>query len=113
LSDADDPAGVVAAFRDTMAPGSYLVVSHASPGSDAARTEEAARLYRQSTAGLTLRTPEQVAAFFDGFSLLPPGVVPAARWRRRGRGKPAPVLAAVGQLPGYTLPGPPAGDETT
>jgi SAM-dependent methyltransferase len=87
LSDAEDPAGVVAAFRRVMAPGSYLVISH---GTSSGRTNEvgrAARLYSESTRPVVLREPGQVAALFDGFDLVPPGVVPASQWRP-GTGPP-------------------------
>jgi hypothetical protein len=30
---------------------------------------------------MTLRTPQQIARFFDGLDLLPPGVVSCSRWR--------------------------------
>jgi hypothetical protein len=36
---------------------------------------------------MVLRTPEQIAAFFDGLDLLPPGVV------SRSRGRPDLTLA--------------------
>src|SRR4051794_37745685 len=50
LTDDDKPAGIVAAIRDALAPGSFVVISHASPGEDPATdaadaTHEAARVY--------------------------------------------------------------------
>jgi SAM-dependent methyltransferase len=106
LTEQDDPAGVISTFRDEMAPGSYLVVSHvADLGEDeqgvpdARATREAADLYDQLAASFVLRTPERISQWFTGFDLLPPGLVLAHRWRSaRKRSVAAPVLAAVGRL---------------
>jgi hypothetical protein len=45
-------------------------------------TAEAARRYASSSAGsFIIRTPDEVAAFFDGLDLLNPGLVDAGLWR--------------------------------
>lgn len=105
LTDEEDPGSVVAAFREVMAPGSYVVLSHATAGRYHESSHQAAQVYRESATELTLREPEQVLEFFDGFELVPPGLVPAAKWRpelpchyRQNRRSPlAPVLAGVGR----------------
>ncbi len=107
---------ITATLRDRLAPGSHLVISHVADLPDdrdrperAEATRAAAELYDSLAAPFTLRTPEQIAALFDGFDLVPPGVVPAHRWHpHRGRPGPAiPVLAGVGRLSTpVTLPGP-------
>ena len=71
--------------------------------------KQAARLYRQSTTGLTLRTPSRWPYSSTGSASCHRASCPRPCG---GRGKPAPVLAAVGQLPGGALPGLPPGDET-
>ena len=104
----DEAAGIVAAFRDRLAPGSYLVVSHVADLPDTvehpervAATQAAARLYESLAAPFTLRRPDEVVALFDGFDPVPPGIVPAHLWHpHRGRPGPAiPVLAGIGHLP--------------
>jgi hypothetical protein len=103
----EQAAGIVAAFRDRLAPGSYLVVSHVADLSDTiehpervAATQAAARLYESLAAPFTLRRPDEVVALFDGFDPVPPGIVPAHLWHpHRGRPGPAiPVLAGIGHL---------------
>lgn len=110
----DEPAAVVATFRDALAPGSFVVISHAADLPDdphgpgrAHATREAARVYEELTAPLVLRTPEQVTALFAGFDLVEPGLVAAHEWRApAGRhGRPVPVLAGVGHFSGPTVPG--------
>lgn len=105
VRDRDDPAGIVAALGAGLAPGSHLVLSHAAdlpehtqPPQRAAATREAARVYNDLAGPLTLRTPERIAALFDGFDLVAPGLVPVNRWRpARGRPRPPlPVLAGIG-----------------
>ncbi|MFW6092020.1 MAG: SAM-dependent methyltransferase [Actinomycetota bacterium] len=83
VPDDDDPAGLVAKFRDAMAPGSYLVVTHATADSLAGREEEAETgmaVYRSSNAAAIPRSRDQVVSLFDGFDLIEPGVVWIAEW---------------------------------
>lgn len=118
LRGEDDPAGVVAAFRDALSPGSFVVISHVAnlPDGDpeqgrAEATREAARLYEELAGPFVLRGREEIAGLFDGFDLVEPGLVAAHEWhlpRRRNR-RPVPVLAGVGRLP--ELPPPPASQQ--
>jgi SAM-dependent methyltransferase len=82
VTDAENPAGLIAALLGAVPAGSYLVISH--PAADV-QTEAVAQVqtaYNQDVAtGQTRRTREQVAAFFDGLELLPPGVVETPQWR--------------------------------
>jgi SAM-dependent methyltransferase len=85
VPDRDGPARVVAAFRDAVAPGSYLILSHATmdgaPPREAARTGDAEAVYKQATAPLIMRDPAQVSLLLDGFSLVEPGLVHVTAWR--------------------------------
>jgi hypothetical protein len=82
LSDAEDPRGVVAAIRDMVAPGSYIVLSHLS---SAQRPEDAAELgehaRRQSGVGIYFRSRAEITALFDGWNVVEPGVVELPLWR--------------------------------
>jgi hypothetical protein len=102
IPDQADPAGIVTAFRKVMAPGSGLVISHGVTSGDPqvdAATRESTQLYTQTTAAAMVRTREQVAEWFAGFTLIPPGLVDADRWQRRCRTKvTAPIVAGVGLL---------------
>jgi hypothetical protein len=60
--------------------GSYLIVCDGS-NTDTANVE-AQKGYNQSGAiPYRLRSPEQIAGFFDGLELIEPGVVSSPRWR--------------------------------
>ncbi len=115
LRNDDDPAGVVAAFRDALAPGSYLAISHVADLPDeggparAAATREAVGVYEEMAAPFVLRTSEQITGLFTGLQLVDPGVVPVHLWRpARGRPGPVvPVLGGVGQVPNPGRPPPP------
>src|SRR5262249_29597317 len=65
-----------------LAPGSLLTINHSTSAVHGAAMEEAVAYWnRAGTPSMTLRTPQQIAAFFDGLDLLPPGVVSCSRWR--------------------------------
>jgi O-methyltransferase involved in polyketide biosynthesis len=65
---------------DALPSGSHLVLSDGT-NTDKAR-EEAHRRYNASDAvPYLLRSPEQIAGFFDGLELLEPGVVSVSQWR--------------------------------
>lgn len=96
LAPEDDPYGAVTAFRDVMAPGSHLVISH---GLISQESKEAVQRYNTATRLGTPRTEPDIAAFFDGFTLLEPGLVPLAEWRQDNVPENMaglPMLAGVG-----------------
>ena len=68
---------------DTSVPHSARVWNYWLGGKD--NTTEAnvagSRTAQQSGLGYHLRSPEQVAGFFDGLELAEPGVVTTPRWR--------------------------------
>lgn len=98
LSDADDPAGIVARLRDAVPSGSYLALSHgASDGVDPELMALARSIYRGSTTpdAALFRSHREILALFDGWELVDPGLVPLDRWR--------PIAgreATVGAVPG-------------
>jgi hypothetical protein len=85
VTDAEDPASLVAAFREALAPGSYLAVSHGTahgaPPEVAARSGEARRVYDSATSRIAYRDPAEVSQFLQGFSLVEPGLVHISQWR--------------------------------
>jgi hypothetical protein len=99
----ESPAGIVAAFCDRMAPGSYLVISHGvSDGTDPRTVDKITSAYKGATAPVTPRTSSEVAAFFDGCELIEPGLVDVTRWRpeRRTRSQGIQIAAGVGRKTG-------------
>lgn len=84
LEDTDDPYAAVAELCEALAPGSLLILTHAS-FEGIPLTEEVAGevvgVYRDIRNPLVMRTGEQIRGFFDGFELLEPGLVSMPDWR--------------------------------
>ncbi len=71
----------VAAFRAAMAPGSYLIASAGtSTGTDPALIDRLRSAYA-NTSDITGRTAEEIAAWFTGLDVIPPGLVNVNAWR--------------------------------
>jgi SAM-dependent methyltransferase len=81
LSDADDPAGILAAVRGALAPGSYLTLSQASADGREEQADKIKSVYRTADNSLHPRTRTEIVQLFDGFDLVPPGVVWVPQWR--------------------------------
>ena len=66
-----------------MAPGSYLVLCHAtSEGRPATTTQAVETLYKGSVqAQGRIRSRAEILRFFDGFDLVDPGLVYIPEWR--------------------------------
>lgn len=92
IPDTAQAVQIVAAFREQMAAGSYLALTHATAGNmSSGNLARAVQTYTATSAGsITPRSPEQIEAFFDGLQLEQPGVVPVAHWRP-GSSEPAPA----------------------
>jgi SAM-dependent methyltransferase len=81
LADADNPEQIVANLRDALAPGSYLVISHACRDAmPAAAAVESVYRSRVASRGRA-RTREEIARFFGGFDLVDPGLAWITQWR--------------------------------
>ena len=83
LWDQEDPWGVVGQFRDAVAPGSYLALSHMT---GEAHPQAAEGLFRMTQelhwdTPLISRDRTGITRFFEGFRLVEPGLVPPAQWR--------------------------------
>ena len=89
LVDSDDPAGVVARYLATFAPGSYLMLSHATDEFDPARTRQTSAEAAQRGATWIPRGKDAVLRMFNGRELLDPGLVLVSYWRPEG-GVPSP-----------------------
>ncbi|SEL29156.1 SAM-dependent methyltransferase [Streptacidiphilus jiangxiensis] len=77
---ADRPGDIVARYRDALAPGSCLALTHAENAERRPSTFQAARVYSKDVAEIHLRTRTEIAAFLDGWDLEAPGLVPAPDW---------------------------------
>lgn len=86
ITDQEDPGQIIGAFRDALAPGSYLALSHGTADfHDQAIADQGTAVYAKATAPLVLRGHAQVTALFDGWDLIEPGVVQVPLWRPDGK----------------------------
>jgi O-methyltransferase involved in polyketide biosynthesis len=82
LPDTDEPYLIVRRLVAALPPGSFVAINHSTSAVHGAAMEEAvAHWNKVGTPSMTLRSPEQIARFFDGLELLEPGVVSCSRWR--------------------------------
>jgi O-methyltransferase involved in polyketide biosynthesis len=93
LTDDDQPTGIVSRFRDRIAPGSHIVISHITAQDHIEAAKQGARVYTDAGANaqMTLRDRDQIRNFFNGFDLVEPGLVPLHEWRPD---MPSPTVAA-------------------
>ena len=78
---ASEADAIVAAVRRAIAPGSYLVISSGtSSGTSPALIAHLAAAY-QGTTVVSSRTAEEIAAYFTGLHLVPPGLTDVWAWR--------------------------------
>jgi SAM-dependent methyltransferase len=103
VPDDDRPAGVLRAYRDALAPGSHLVVSHATHDGQRELSTEHAELYRRMGTPMTMRSRDEVAGYFDGYELVDPGLVYLLQWRPGADDsdppESVPAWVGVGRLP--------------
>lgn len=81
VPDEEDPGAIIARLRESMAPGSVLIISHASQDGQPELADSHRRLYARTPTPMTMRSQQQITALFDGFDLVEPGVVPIQAWR--------------------------------
>lgn len=84
ISGADDPAGITATLRGALPPGSYLGLSHATSDFRTGTAEKAAAVYERATSTATLRSRDEILAFFGDWDLEEPGLVQVPLWRPDG-----------------------------
>jgi len=82
VSDADNPAGVVAELTSALAPGSCIAISHLTGDLAPEAVGKAVDTYNALVpTPVTARTHAQVSGLFEGLPLITPGVVPVSEWR--------------------------------
>jgi O-methyltransferase involved in polyketide biosynthesis len=82
ITDDGQARAIVARLMDAVPPGSYLVLSDGTAVVHAEQGQAAQEDYNESGAApYCLRSPGQLAGFFDGLHLVEPGLVSVSRWR--------------------------------
>lgn len=80
IDDGQDPAGLLAEYREVLAPGSYLVISHDTGDGRDADMKQLAQLYTEMGMPVYLRGKAEMTALLDGFEIIEPGVVHMPLW---------------------------------
>jgi hypothetical protein len=82
VTPAEDPAGIVAAFRDELPGGSWLALSHATNQDRPDTAAAVGKLYSsKATSPVTARSHDEILGLFDGFDLVAPGLTYVPLWR--------------------------------
>jgi hypothetical protein len=104
VGDYQEAQAIVWRLLGGLPPGSYLALSDGTD-TDPAGVEAQERYNQSGAVPYRLRSPERIAAFFEGLELVEPGVVSCPRWRPEpaegAGGLPAEVAAfgGVGRKP--------------
>jgi SAM-dependent methyltransferase len=78
----DDPYGIVQQLMAAVPPGSHLLLSHVASDIEPEKMAEMGkRLNRLLAQRGWYRSQPEVAGFFAGLELVPPGIVPVQQWR--------------------------------
>jgi trans-aconitate methyltransferase len=97
VQDSEDPYRIVAELMAALPPGSYLAISHPASDTHPAQAEAQKRYNERVSTPQTLRTRDEVAPFFTGLDLVPPGLVYVHTWRPDpGDTAPPGVTSAYG-----------------
>jgi O-methyltransferase involved in polyketide biosynthesis len=100
VMDDEHPADIVAAFRDQLAPGSFLAMAHGSLDSSPEVLEVLAVNTENTSAQVAFRSTAKIEEFMAGFELLEPGVATVQEWLRPDLPETRLVmLGAIGRKP--------------
>jgi hypothetical protein len=87
---------VVRTLLDALAPGSYLVATHATADQGPPESVAAMKqLFAEGKLDIWPRGRDEFAALFEGLELVPPGVVIVSEWRAEGEPEPRPDVDDV------------------
>lgn len=84
IEDSDDPRSALTELREALAPGSLVVITHASYEGIPVTQEEAGGavgVYKNIRNPLIMRSRDEISRFFEGYEMIEPGLVPMPNWR--------------------------------
>jgi hypothetical protein len=82
ISDSERIQRIIGSLRDALAPGSFIAICQACSDAKPSLASTLQTAYtRRVSAQSAIRTREEIARFFDGFSLIDPGLVWMPEWR--------------------------------
>jgi hypothetical protein len=89
IGNEDGPYAIIRQLMAAVPPGSWLAILHPASDVSSELSKMTQGYNRRSATSATLRSQAEVAMFFDGLDLLPPGLVHLGRWVA-GSPEPAP-----------------------
>lgn len=96
----DHPADLIATYRQQLAPGSLLAISHiADEHAPPEQREQVATLvaaYQKANEHVYVRTADEITTWFDGMELVEPGVTFLHDWRPQGTTEAEDVARLLG-----------------
>jgi O-methyltransferase involved in polyketide biosynthesis len=82
IGDDEVAHGIVRRLLAAAPDGSYLAITHSTSEVSGERVIKAVQQWNEvAPTPYTLRSPAQIATFFEGLTLVEPGLVPCPRWR--------------------------------
>jgi hypothetical protein len=81
VDDQETAKEIVSRLTGSLAPGSYLVLSHGTPDFDPEGMQKVMDRYRENGLPLRYRTREEILDLFGGLMIIEPGLQPVHRWR--------------------------------
>ncbi|GAA1256024.1 SAM-dependent methyltransferase [Sphaerisporangium rubeum] len=81
IPDSDAPKDIIARVTRSLAPGSYLALSHVVIDERPTAAPGVERVYQSASAPFVPRLSSQVTPFFDGLEIADPGIVNLHEWR--------------------------------
>ncbi|WP_432968377.1 SAM-dependent methyltransferase [Dactylosporangium sp. CA-233914] len=104
IGDEDGPPGIVRELTASLAPGSYVALSHFTAVEDLGHEhDQVTKLYDRTPTSVRTRTREQVAAILGDLELVEPGIVPITAWHpdpnEPAEAEQRSVLGAVARKP--------------
>jgi S-adenosyl methyltransferase len=82
VTDTDQAHAIVNRLLDAVPSGSHLVITHTTNTVTGPAMDEAVRQWNEAgSIPIVIRTPQELARFFDRLELVDPGVVPTTQWR--------------------------------
>jgi hypothetical protein len=91
VPEEDDPAAIMASYRDATVSGSYLALSHWTNEYRPESARLAERVYSYASHSAHGRSREEIRALMAGYELLEPGLVDIIHWRPDPQSAPEPL----------------------
>ncbi len=107
IPERDDPARIIAGYRDALPAGSYLALSHltdeTAPPNLHAQVRRCIDTYQDSASPLIARSRDTLRGWLDGLPLIAPGITVANLWHPDDRPDHGPdhdlVIAGLAHIP--------------